>query len=75
MSGPTNTSRAELRADFSYNDSDRDGYISFGEFTKLLNHLDAGVSDEEAHIGFAEVDTDRNGLIDFAEFVAWWEEQ
>jgi len=74
MPNPTNTSRAELRADFSYNDGDRDGFISFEEFVKLLDHLDAGVSGEEAHIGFAEVDTDRNGLIDFAEFVVWWEE-
>lgn len=74
MSNRANTSRAELRADFSYNDGDHDGYISFAEFVKLLDHLDAGVDDEEAHIGFAAIDADGNGLIDFAEFVVWWEE-
>jgi len=75
MSNQTNVRRGELRADFSYNDVDRDGNISFAEFVRLLEQLDAGVSSDEARIGFDEIDKDHNGKIDFEEFSAWWEER
>jgi calmodulin len=64
--------RAELRADFAYNDRDGDGHIAFPEFCALLDNLDAEMSAEEKKLGFHEIDTDKNGAIDFDEFVAWW---
>ena len=37
-------SRAELRENFDYNDSNHDGRIDFAEFVALLEALEAGMS-------------------------------
>lgn len=64
--------RRELKEEFAVADRDGDGRVNFAEFKRLLEGLEAGISDRELHIGFREVDTDADGLIDFKEFVDWW---
>jgi Ca2+-binding EF-hand superfamily protein len=65
----------ELRESFDYNDRDGDGRIKFDEFLKMLEELEADVSEEEARIGFRELDTHQDGSIAFDEFVDWWEQR
>lgn len=72
---PGSEERTRLREDFDFNDSNRDGLITLGEFVRLMSALDAGVTAEECRIGFEEIDTDHNGAISFDEFVAWWTER
>lgn len=72
MSRLTPEQLEELREDFDFNDSNRDGRIQYREFVALLGGLEADVSDEESRIGFDEIDTDDDGVIGFEEFVAWW---
>ena len=62
----------ELRETFDFNDTDRDGALSFDEFVRMMLDLDPVMTADEARIGFGEVDVDRNGAISFDEFVAWW---
>jgi Ca2+-binding EF-hand superfamily protein len=62
----------ELREDFSYNDRDHDGRISFEEFEALLADLESGVGPVAARIGFADIDEDGDGAIEFSEFIKWW---
>lgn len=61
----------ELREDFEAVDDDQDGRIDFGEFSGLMDNLNAQMSDDVLRIGFAEIDTDGDGRISLAEFVAW----
>ena len=65
----------ELRETFRHYDSNHDGTISLVEFSRLLNALGAGMSDEEVRIGFEALDTDGNHGIDFDEFVRWWNDR
>jgi Ca2+-binding EF-hand superfamily protein len=65
-------SRRELRADFREVDADADGHITFAEFARLMDNLEAGMSVEELKIGFSEIDTNHDGRIDLPEFVDWW---
>jgi Ca2+-binding EF-hand superfamily protein len=62
----------ELIQEFAAADRDNDGRIDFGEFSLLLEGLEAGMSIEEMQIGFGEVDSNRDGLIDCREFTDWW---
>jgi calmodulin len=62
----------ELRKEFILADLDGDGRIDYREFQRLLQGLDADMSESEMKIGFDEVDTNRDGLIDCQEFVDWW---
>ena len=62
----------ELIQEFAAADRDNDGRIDFGEFSLLLEGLEAGMSIEEMQIGFGEVDANRDGLIDCREFTDWW---
>ena len=62
----------ELQQDFASVDQDGDGRIDYLEFKKLMDELQAGMSEREMHIGFREIDTDRDGLIDSREFMDWW---
>ena len=64
--------KRELRETFDTYDANGDGTISLLEFSRLLEALGAGMSDEELRIGFAEIDTNHSGNIDFKEFAAWW---
>jgi calmodulin len=62
----------ELREAFDAFDIDGNGIIDAEEFGRLLDALDAGMSDEEKAIGFAEIDDNGNGQIEFSEFYRWW---
>ena len=64
----------ELRETFDYNDRDADGRIQVGEFSEMLDELEADMSPKDTEIGFKDIDTNDDGLIDFGEFVAWWTE-
>ena len=68
-------SLAEIREFFDDSDTDGNNRIDRQEFGKLLDTLDAGMSEEEADIGFDIIDADNNRGIDFNEFVAWWSER
>lgn len=78
MTNPTSdraVRKRELREDFAYCDSNRDGRIDYAEFCTLLNYLDAGMSGTDLRIGFHAVDTNSDGVIDFQEFKAWWNDR
>jgi Ca2+-binding EF-hand superfamily protein len=65
-------SATELTREFQLADTDGDGRLQYEEFRRVLEGLDAGMSEREMHQGFHEVDTDRDGLISCAEFIDWW---
>jgi Ca2+-binding EF-hand superfamily protein len=66
----------EIKENFEHFDSDNDGTIDFNEFSKLMQALGAGATDDEARkAGFDIVDSDDNGHIDLEEFIAWWSER
>ena len=67
--------REELGELFDSADRDGDQRIDFGEFRKLVNELDPGMSAEALELGFREIDIDRDQRIDFAEFLGWWLER
>ena len=68
-------SRRELKEDFLEVDVDADGHITFAEFARLMDNLEAGMSVEELKIGFSEIDTNHDGRIDLPEFVDWWSDR
>jgi calmodulin len=63
--------RGRLREDFDFNDLNKDGRLTLGEFIRFMNTVDENVTAEECEIGFDEIDTDHDGAIEFDEFVAW----
>lgn len=69
---PGSEERGRLREDFDFNDANKDGNITLGEFIRFMKTLDPEITTEEATIGFDEIDTNRDGGIAFDEFVAWW---
>jgi calmodulin len=69
---PGSEERARLREDFDFNDANKDGKITLGEFIRFMHTLDPDMSTDECTIGFDEIDTNRDGGIEFDEFVAWW---
>ena len=78
MKNPQSDSAAEkreLREDFEYCDSNRDGRIDYKEFCILMHNLEAGMSGTDLRIGFGEIDTDHDGAIDFGEFRSWWRDR
>jgi Ca2+-binding EF-hand superfamily protein len=64
--------RGRLREDFDFNDLNRDGKLSLGEFIRFIETVDEEMTAEEAQIGFDEIDVNRDGSIEFDEFLAWW---
>ena len=64
--------RGRLREDFDFNDLNRDGRLTLGEFMRFMRSADEDMTAEECQIGFDEVDTNRDGVIDFEEFLTWW---
>lgn len=64
--------RGRLREDFDFNDLDKDGRLTLGEFVRYMRAVDENLTAEECAIGFDEIDVDRDGAIDFGEFRAWW---
>jgi Ca2+-binding EF-hand superfamily protein len=69
---PGSEERGRLREDFDFNDANKDGNITLGEFIRFMKTLDPEITTEEASIGFDEIDTNRDGGIAFDEFVTWW---
>jgi len=67
--------RGRLREDFDFNDLNRDGRLTLGEFMRFMGQVDEDITAEELQIGFDEIDTNRDGSIDFEEFTAWWSER
>lgn len=66
--------RGRLREDFDFNDVNRDGRLTLGEFIRFMESVDENMTAEECQIGFDEIDANRDGAIDFNEFLAWWSE-
>ncbi len=66
--------RGRLREDFDFNDLNKDGRITLGEFIRFMKAVDENMSAEECQIGFGEIDTNRDGAIGFDEFLAWWKQ-
>jgi calmodulin len=64
--------RGRLREDFDFNDLNKDGRLSLGEFIRYMRAVDENMTAQECEIGFDEIDTDRDGAIEFDEFFAWW---
>jgi Ca2+-binding EF-hand superfamily protein len=64
--------RGRLREDFDFNDLNKDGHLTLGEFIRFMHALDEDSSTEECQLGFDEIDANRDGMIDFDEFFAWW---
>jgi calmodulin len=64
--------RGRLREDFDFNDLNKDGRLTLGEFIRYMENLDENITSEEAQIGFDEIDSNRDGAIEFEEFLAWW---
>ena len=63
---------AELREVFSHYDKNNNGVMERGEFSALLDALDAGLTPEQVEAGLDALDENHNGTIEFDEFVAWW---
>ncbi len=64
--------RGRLREDFDYNDLNKDGRLTLGEFIRYMETLDENMTAEQCEIGFDSIDTNRDGAISFEEFLAWW---
>lgn len=75
LSKLTDDQVAEVREIFSHFDNDGNGVIDVGEFGKLLDALDADLTEEQIQAGLDTLDENRNGVIDFEEFIAWWADQ
>ena len=61
-----------LRESFDFNDLNKDGRLTLGEFIRFMRAADENMTAEECQIGFDEIDTNRDGAIGFEEFFAWW---
>ena len=68
---PGSEERGRLREDFDYNDLNKDGRLTLGEFIRFMETVDEDMTAEECGIGFSEIDVNRDGAIDFNEFLAW----
>lgn len=67
--------RGRLREDFDFNDLNRDGRLTLGEFIRYMKSVDENMTTEECQVGFDAMDTNRDGGISFDEFLAWWTER
>lgn len=73
MTTLSDEARAHARKQFEFFDEDRNGYIDFEEFERLLKVITADVSTNRAAEGFSMVDTDSDGRVSFDEFMRWWQ--
>ncbi len=64
--------RGRMRETFDFNDINRDGRLTLGEFIRFMEAVDENISSTECGIGFDEIDADRDGAIGFEEFYEWW---
>lgn len=66
------TSRNEYAPTFALMDTDNDGFITVGEFTRMLDLLGQWrVSDDIATSMFSKVDTDEDGKVTLDELTAY----
>lgn len=64
--------RGRLRETFDFNDANKDGRLTLGEFIRFMESVDENVTATECEIGFDEIDTNRDGALEFDEFYDWW---
>ncbi|HWF98479.1 MAG TPA: EF-hand domain-containing protein [Steroidobacteraceae bacterium] len=64
--------RGRLRETFDFNDVNRDGRLTLGEFIRFMESVDENLTAAECEVGFDAIDTNRDGAIGFDEFYAWW---
>jgi Ca2+-binding EF-hand superfamily protein len=69
---PGSEERGRLRETFDFNDINRDGRLTLGEFIRFMESVDENLTSQECEIGFDEVDTNHDGAIGFDEFYEWW---
>jgi Ca2+-binding EF-hand superfamily protein len=69
---PGSEERGRLRETFDFNDINRDGRLTLGEFIRFMEAIDENLTSEECEIGFEEIDTNHDGAIGFEEFYTWW---
>jgi Ca2+-binding EF-hand superfamily protein len=69
---PGTEERGRLRETFDFNDVNKDGRLTLGEFIRFMESVDENVTATECEIGFDAIDTNRDGAIEFDEFFAWW---
>jgi hypothetical protein len=64
--------RGRLRETFDFNDVNKDGRLTLGEFIRFMQSADESMTATECEIGFDEIDRNRDGAIEFDEFYDWW---
>ena len=69
---PGSEERGRLRETFDFNDINKDGRLTLGEFIRFMQSTDENLTSAECEIGFEEIDSDRDGAISFDEFFEWW---
>ena len=65
----------DLKGEFARFDTDHNGKIDEGEFSKLLVALGVKLSASASLTAFTAIDVNGNGVIDFGEFAAWYQKQ
>ena len=63
----------QIREEFDFFDSDKNGQIDFTEFFELLKVISPKAKESQAKEGFELIDENSDGCIDFDEFLAWWQ--
>jgi Ca2+-binding EF-hand superfamily protein len=69
---PGSEERGRLRETFDFNDVNKDGRLTLGEFIRFMESTDENITSAECEIGFDAIDSDRDGAISFDEFHEWW---
>jgi Ca2+-binding EF-hand superfamily protein len=65
---------AEIRKEFEYFDSDKNGQLDFKEFIEMLTILSPKTKASHVREGFSMIDENGDGYIDFEEFLEWWQD-
>lgn len=63
----------QIREEFDFFDSDKNGEIDVKEFYDLLKVLSPKAKESQAKEGFDMIDTNGDGSVDFEEFLVWWQ--
>ena len=65
---------AEIRKEFDYFDTDKNGEIGLTEFIELLTIISPKTKASHVEEGFGLIDKNNDGYIDFEEFLEWWQQ-
>lgn len=65
---------AEIRKEFEYFDTDKNGQLDLREFIEMLTILSPKTKASHVQEGFSMIDENGDGYIDFEEFLEWWQE-